>query len=60
MNSKAVRPVVSFKIDRNTLSEFDKVCGEIERTRAITNMIKYFTLPYNRYAATQIIRLKDF
>lgn len=54
-NKEKTRPVVSFKIDRNTLENFNSLLGDVERTRALNNMIKYFTHPVNLKSAKSII-----
>lgn len=46
-NSEKDRPVISFKIDRNTLNSFDSVIDNVERTRALNNIIKYLIQPGN-------------
>ena len=58
-NKEKVRPVISFKIERNTLIEFENFIGDVEKTKAINNMIKYFLLPYNQRQSKDIIRF-DF
>jgi hypothetical protein len=55
-NKEKVRPVISFKIERNTLESFNLLLGEVERTRALNNIIKYLTMPANIQTARQIIQ----
>ena len=55
-NNERTRPVISFKIERNTLIEFENFIGDVEKTKAINNMIKYFLLPYNQRQSKDIIR----
>ena len=56
-NAKLIRPVISFRLDKETTSTFKALCieSDIEMTTAFEKLIKYFLQSSNIEVARIII-----